>query len=98
MDTFTSTHHETTRLMRYDAGKKSAGIAYLLWFFLGFFGAHRFYLGRTWTAMLILVCTLLAFLTLGITALVSALILFFDLFTIPSGVQHYNEKLIEQLR
>jgi TM2 domain-containing membrane protein YozV len=25
---------------------RSVGIAYLLWFFLGVFGAHRFYLGR----------------------------------------------------
>ncbi|CTQ32831.1 TM2 domain-containing protein [Jannaschia rubra] len=27
--------------------KKSAGLAYLLWFFLPAFGAHRFYLGST---------------------------------------------------
>ncbi|MBS0562937.1 MAG: TM2 domain-containing protein [Proteobacteria bacterium] len=26
--------------------KKSAGVAYLLWFFLGGFSAHRFYLGK----------------------------------------------------
>jgi len=25
--------------------------AYLLWFFLGIFGAHRFYLGRTGSAV-----------------------------------------------
>src|SRR4051794_27444093 len=25
---------------------KSTGAAYLMWFFLGFFAAHRFYLGR----------------------------------------------------
>lgn len=31
----------------YEAGRKSAGVAYLLWFFLGTFGAHRFYLKRT---------------------------------------------------
>ena len=29
-------------------------IAYLLWFFLGVFGAHRFYLGRFWTGLLYL--------------------------------------------
>lgn len=33
--------------------KKSALAAYLLWFFLGFFGAHRFYLGR-WVSGLIM--------------------------------------------
>ncbi|RYC10049.1 TM2 domain-containing protein [Ciceribacter ferrooxidans] len=34
---------------------KSLGVAYLLWFFLGSFGAHRFYLGRPLSAILILV-------------------------------------------
>ncbi|MCP3902207.1 MAG: TM2 domain-containing protein [Planctomycetes bacterium] len=29
---------------------KSTGVAYLLWFFLGGFGAHRFYCGRTGSA------------------------------------------------
>ena len=29
----------------------STGVAYLLWFFLGFFSAHRFYLGRTGSAI-----------------------------------------------
>ena len=37
---------DTERLMRYDAAKRSALLAYLLWFFLGWFGLHRFYLGR----------------------------------------------------
>lgn len=33
----------------YEADRKSLGVAYLFWFFLGLFGAHRFYLraGRT---------------------------------------------------
>jgi len=30
--------------------KKSTGVAYLLWFFLGGFSAHRFYLGLPGTA------------------------------------------------
>lgn len=29
----------------------STGAAYLLWFFLGFFSAHRFYLGRPGSAI-----------------------------------------------
>lgn len=32
--------------------KKSAGTAYLLWFFLGWISAHRFYLGKPVTAIL----------------------------------------------
>ncbi|MBW1616717.1 MAG: TM2 domain-containing protein [Deltaproteobacteria bacterium] len=32
--------------MRYDANKKSALPAYLIWFFAGAFGGHRFYCGQ----------------------------------------------------
>lgn len=31
---------------RYNTGPKSMGVAYLLWFFFGTLGGHRFYLGR----------------------------------------------------
>ena len=33
--------------MEYDNQKKTPGIAYALWFFLGVVGAHRFYAGDT---------------------------------------------------
>ncbi|MFD2175088.1 TM2 domain-containing protein [Rhodobacter lacus] len=33
----------------------SALVAYLLWFFLGFFGVHRFYLGRWISGLLMLI-------------------------------------------
>lgn len=35
--------------------RKSTLVAYLLWFFLGFFGVHRFYLGRWVSGLLMLV-------------------------------------------
>lgn len=40
----------------YESGRKSVGIAYLLWFFLGLLGVHRFYThaGRTGWVMLTL--------------------------------------------
>lgn len=31
--------------------RKSVGVAYLLWFFLGGLGGHRFYMGKTGTAI-----------------------------------------------
>lgn len=37
---------ESTRMMEYDALSKSPVLAYILWFFLGFLGAHRMYSGR----------------------------------------------------
>ena len=45
---------------------KSAGAAYLLWFFLGTLGAHRFYLGKTGSGVAQLLLFVLGWLTLGI--------------------------------
>jgi TM2 domain-containing membrane protein YozV len=36
----------------FDANKKSKLVAYLMWFFLGAFGAHRFYTRRTLSAVI----------------------------------------------
>jgi hypothetical protein len=38
-------------MMRYDANKKSMVVSYLLWFFLGMLGAHRFFLGQKHSAV-----------------------------------------------
>lgn len=47
----------------------SALVAYLLWFFLGMFGAHRFYLGRWLSGLIMLVLfgigSALAFILVG---------------------------------
>lgn len=37
--------------MEYDNQKKSPGVAYALWFFLGVVGGHRFYAGDTGYAL-----------------------------------------------
>ncbi len=47
-------HFDATTMMRYDANKRSTGITYLLWFFLGFLGVHRFYLRHTGSAIAML--------------------------------------------
>ena len=63
-------------------GHRTILAAYLYWFFLGLFGAHRFYLGHTGWGIAYL-------LTLGFGG-VGVLI---DLFCIPSYVVNYNHRL-----
>jgi len=58
---------------------KSKGIAYLLWFFLGVFSAHRFYLGKIGTGILYLLTGQL----FGIGWII-------DLFITGSMVDKYN--------
>lgn len=36
----------TRAVLEYNARAKSAALGYILWFFLGFLGAHRLYAGR----------------------------------------------------
>ncbi|HPF24046.1 MAG: TM2 domain-containing protein [Hyphomonas sp.] len=58
--------------------KKSAGAAYLLWFFLGFVSAHRFYLGKPVSAILQI---------LSYFILVGFVWWFLDFFLIPSIIE-----------
>lgn len=58
---------------------KSKGTAYLLWFFLGGLGAHKFYLGKIGMGILYLF-------TFGIFGIGW----FIDLFTLGSQVDNYN--------
>ena len=51
---------DVEKMMHYDSSKKSVGIAYLFWFFLGLFGGHRFYLQKKGTGAAILTITLIS--------------------------------------
>lgn len=46
--------------MLYDAGKRSIAAAYVLWFFFGWLGAHRFYLGRKLSGAIMIALAVLA--------------------------------------
>ena len=71
---------------------KGVGVAYLLWFFFGFIGGHRFYLGRTKSAifMLVLALTILGLIITAVWALI-------DAFLIPGMVDHERSMLRQQL-
>lgn len=93
---------DAAKLMMFEAQKKSMGVSYVLWFFLGGLGAHRFYLGRTGSAvgmlvlffmslLLVLVYIgLLGFLALWVWQIV-------DAFLIPGIVREYNMQLAHAL-
>jgi TM2 domain-containing membrane protein YozV len=84
--------NDTRVLMLFEANKKTALVAYLLWFFLGWFGAHNFYLGRTGVAVAQLILSLTI---IGLTiTLVWVLV---DAFLIPSWVRRENNLLAAQL-
>jgi TM2 domain-containing membrane protein YozV len=84
---------DTRALMLFEANKKSALVAYILWFFLGLFGGHNFYLKRTGVAVaqLILTLTLVGMVITVIWVLV-------DAFLIPGWVRNQNNLLISTLQ
>lgn len=90
---------EAGRLMRFEANRKSVLVAYLLWFFLGYFGVHRFYLGRTTSALALLGLTVvgvvLSVVAIGaVILLVPAVWLLVDLFLIPGMTSAKNNEII----
>lgn len=78
--------------MVFEANRKSVGVAYLLWLFLGALGAHRFYAGATKTAIAQLV---LAISVVGWLVLIPWLLA--DLVLIPGLVRDRNMETIAAL-
>lgn len=77
-------------MMEQATQSKSVGVAYLLLFFLGLIGAHRFYLGRAGTAIL--------FYWVGWVTLILPFIAWvIDLFILHEIVRKENLKLLETL-
>ena len=95
--------NDAAMMMRYDANKKSLVVAYILLFVVGSLGAHRFYLGRTGSAVAMLVITLVSWLLLfvlvGALGLIAVGIwVIVDACRLPGMVQAWNNRLIGQLR
>lgn len=67
---------------------KSVGAAYLLWFFLGFLAAHRFYLGRPGTAILQILSYLI---------LIGFIWWIIDAFLIPGMIQRHKDDVRRRL-
>lgn len=93
---------DTQALMAYDANKRSVLVAYLLWLFLGWAGAHRFYLRRTGSAAALLALFVggvaLAIVGVGfVLLLVNTVWWFVDAFLIPGIARDFNNRLAGKL-
>ena len=80
---------------------KESWLAYLLWFLLGNFGAHKFYLRQNGMGFLYLALGLVGYATawfvLGFLFLIPLWIMMvIDLFTIPGRVRQVNAHLHHQ--
>lgn len=67
---------------------KSMLVAYLLWFFLGGFGAHRFYMKKTGSAVAQLILTITV-----IGAIVSCIWVLIDAFLLHGMVREENQRV-----
>ncbi len=84
--------NDLQKQMVFEANRKSVGVAYLLWLFLGSFGAHRFYSGRTKSGLAQLVLLLSV---VGWLVLIPWLLI--DLVLIPGIVHEQNMQTISRL-
>jgi TM2 domain-containing membrane protein YozV len=72
----------------YDSRRKDAAVAILLALFLGGFGAHHFYLGRTGLGVLYLVF---------FWTLIPAIIALIECFLLSERVRRYNDQLAGEI-
>jgi len=89
-------------IVRYQANAKSTALAYVLWFFLGGLGIHRFYLNRTGSGVAMLLLFIFGWATVAFVVGLFLLIplgiwLFVDLFLIPGMVSQHNNALVDKL-
>ena len=81
---------------------KSIVLAYLLLVFVGYFGGHRFYLGRPFSAIVLLLLFLLGYVSrfAGIGFIILGMVLIWlliDAFLIPGMIQDHKEEVRRRL-
>ena len=89
---------------QYDIEKKSLIAAYVLWFFLGYVGAHRFYLGRPLSGFIMLalsgVTLLLTLVTFGVLSFlwfIPGLWWLIDAILIPGMAAGTNSRIADRI-
>ncbi|WP_411842484.1 TM2 domain-containing protein [Salinicoccus sp. HZC-1] len=87
-----STRDLTILSSEMDRVQKTKGIAFILWFFLGGFGAHRFYMGDIGYGTAMAAVTVIgAILTLGMSLFVTGIWVLVDAFLISGRIDKINE-------
>ncbi len=89
-------------MLLYNSNAKSMGIAYVLWFFLGTLGGHRFYASKTGSAVTQLLLTILGWATVALGVgflflIVVGIWVLVDAFLIPGWIRSHNNMLAVQL-
>jgi len=89
-------------MMAYQTYKKETLTAFLLWWFLGIFGGHRFYMGQTGSGVAMLVITLisipLSFILIGFVSLFAVWLWWLiDAFLICGWVNNHNIRLMKSI-
>lgn len=77
----------------FEENEKSKAVAYLLWAFFGAFSAHRFYAGKTKSAVVRLIMLFVPVIGWAILTL----LWLFDLFLIPGMINERNLKTIDMI-
>lgn len=91
-----------SRMRDYD---KSHGLAYVLWFFLGSLGVHKFYIGKVMMGFVYPILSMIAFVNFIVTIaspenfgwwiiplMILGFLLIYDLITIPGQIRSVKEK------
>ena len=89
---------------QYDIEKKSLVVAYVLWFFLGYVGVHRFYLGRPISGLMmfgfsavVFLLTLVSFGFLGFLWFLVGLWWLIDALLIPGMAAGRNTRIADRV-
>lgn len=93
---------DATVLMAFQVRKKDPVAGFLLWWFLGTFGGHRFYCNRPGSGAAMLVTTIvsipLCYVCVGFITLAGILVWWVvDAFLISGWIQAHNQQVMNQL-
>lgn len=77
--------------------KKNSVVAYLIWWFFGFMGGHRYYFGKTQSAVAMTLIFWLGVWVFGLGAAITLIWAIIDVFSIGSWLREDTQKVEEQV-